>query len=99
MPMPATLITVELPEELAQRLGPLEALAGRVRESFVLELLREAEITQGEAAILLNVTRYDILDLMARHRIPTGPQTAEEARRDIEAARRGLSQANASSER
>ena len=94
--MAATSITVDLPEELAQRLGSPETLAGRVRESLVLELLREAEITQGEAAILLGVTRYDILGLMAHYRILSGPETAEEVREDIEAARRGALRTDAS---
>ena len=40
------------------------------------DLLRDAHITQGEAAWLLGITRYDILDLMARYSIPSGPQTA-----------------------
>src|SRR5687767_10218998 len=81
-------ITLELPEELVGLLGPPDAIAGRVRESLVLDLLRDAQITQGEAALLLGVTRYDILDLMARYAIPSGPETAEEMRQDIENARR-----------
>ena len=89
----AKTITLELPEELVDLLGPPDAIAGRVRESLVLDLLRDAQITQGEAARLLNVTRYDILDLMARYAIPSGPQTAEEAQRDVEAARLGVSPA------
>ena len=86
--MAAKTITLELPEELVDLLGPPDAIAGRVRESLVLDLLRDAQITQGEAARLLNVTRYDILDLMARYAIPSGPQTAEEMQQDIENARR-----------
>ena len=56
-------------------------LAG-LRESLVLDLLRDAQITQGEAALLLGVTRYDILDLMVRYCIPSGPETAEEMRQE-----------------
>jgi hypothetical protein len=86
----AKTITLELPEELIDLLGPPDAIAGRVRESLVLDLLRDAQITQGEAALLLGVTRYNILDLMARYCIPSGPETAEEMRQDIENARRFL---------
>jgi hypothetical protein len=71
-------------------LGPPDAIAGRVRESLVLDLLRDAEITQGESALLLGVTRYDILDLMVRYRIPSGPETAEEMQQEVENARRFL---------
>ncbi|MDF3043668.1 MAG: hypothetical protein K0Q71_6374 [Thermomicrobiales bacterium] len=88
--MTAKSITLELPEELVELLGPPEAIAGRVRESLVLDLLRDAQITQGEAALLMGVTRYDILDLMARYCIPSGPETAEEMRQEIENARQFL---------
>src|SRR5687767_10302677 len=87
-------ITLELPEELVGLLGPPDAIAGRVRESLVLDLLRGAQITQGEAALLLGVTRYDILDLMARYAIPSGPETAEEMRQEIESAWRYLQSAS-----
>lgn len=83
-----TTITLELPQDLVELLGPPETIAGKVRESLVLDLLRRAEISQGRAARLLGVTRYDILDLMARHRIVSGPLTAEEMQDDIATARR-----------
>ena len=99
--MASTTVTIEMPEELATLLGPAESLPDTVLETLVLDLLRDARITQGEAAILLGVTRYDILDLMSEHRIPMGPQTAEEMREDIEAARRfmQLTDASAGSQR
>ena len=81
-------ITLELPEELIALLGTSDELAGRARKALVLDLLRDAHITQGEAARLLGVTRYEILDLMARYAIPSSPETAEEMRQDIENARR-----------
>jgi predicted HTH domain antitoxin len=81
-------ITLELPEELVASLGTLDEIAGRARKALVLDLLRDARITQGQAAQLLGVTRHDILDLMALHRIPSGPLTAEEMQQDIENARR-----------
>jgi hypothetical protein len=87
-------ITLELPEELVGLLGSPDAIAGRVRESLVLDLLRDAQITQGEAALLLGVTRYDILDLMVRYCIPSGPETAEEMRQEIESAWRYLQSAS-----
>ncbi len=88
--MSTTTIAVELPSELVDFFGSPEALAARARQSLVLDLLRGAEISQGKAARLLGVTRYDILDFMARYQIPSGPETAEEADQDLEAARRGL---------
>lgn len=84
----ATTIAFELPTELVQELGSTDALTAKARQALVLQLLRDAEITQGQAAILLGITRYDILDLMAEHHIESGPLTAEEMRQDIENARR-----------
>jgi predicted HTH domain antitoxin len=81
-------LTIELPDELLALLGSPEEAAVKARESLVLELLRDARISQGKAAQLLGVTRWDILDLMAQHRIPSGPETAEEMRREIKDARR-----------
>src|SRR5437899_11298871 len=81
-------LTLEVPEELVQLLGSPEAVAAKAKEALVLDLLRQAEISQGKAARLLGITRWDILDLMALHQIPSGPETVEELRREIEFARR-----------
>lgn len=94
MPVAAKTITLELPEDLVELLGPPDAIPGKVRETLVLDLLREAHITQGQAARLLDVTRYDILDLMALHRIPSGPETAEEMRQEIESGWRFVQSAS-----
>lgn len=81
-------LTVELPEDLVEELGSPEALATQARQALVLDLLRQGQISQGTAARLLGLTRYDILGLMARHQIPSGPLTAEEMHQDLENARR-----------
>jgi len=79
---------IELPEELVLLLGSPENAVAKARESLILELLREGSIGQGKAAQLLNVSRWEILDLMARHQIPSGPATADEMRQEIEDLRR-----------
>jgi transcriptional regulator with AAA-type ATPase domain len=81
-------ITLELPEGLLAALDSVDGLADRAWRALILDLLRDAELTQGQAAKLLGVTRYDILDLMASHHIPSGPRTSEEMREEIERARR-----------
>jgi predicted HTH domain antitoxin len=83
-------VTIEVPEELVDEVGSVDALAAQARRALVLDLLREGRVSQGRAARLLGLTRYDILDLMAEHRIVSGPLTAEEVERDLEAARRGM---------
>ena len=82
-------ITIELPDALVSALDTLDGIEDRAWKALVLDLLRDAQISQGKAARLLGVTRYDILDLMAQHHILSGPLTAEEMERDIENARLG----------
>ncbi len=83
-------ITFELPEDVIALLGSPEAAAAEAREALVLALLRDARISQGKAARLLGITRWDILDLMARYQIPSGPATAEEMEQEIRDLRRFL---------
>lgn len=83
-------VTIDVPQELIDEIGSLDTLAAQAQRALVLDLLREGRLSQGRAARLLGLTRYDILDLMAEHRIVSGPLTAEEVDRDLEAARRGM---------
>src|SRR5262245_36895041 len=83
-------VTVELSEELVALFEPEADLAGKLRESFVLALLRNGRISQGKVARPLGITRTDILDEMSRHRMSSGPETAEEMREEIQVARRYL---------
>ena len=78
-------ITFDLPEDMTEILGSPEAAAAEASEALVLSLLRAARISQGKAAHLLGITPWDILDLMARYQISSGPETAEEVRREFAA--------------
>lgn len=80
-------LKIEVPEELVAVLGSPEAATAKAKEALVLELLREAQISQGLAAQLLGLTRWDILDLMVAHQIPSGPESPEKLAEDLEAAR------------
>ena len=81
-------LAVEVPEELVTMLGSPEAAAAKAKLALVLQLLRKAEITQGQAADFLCLTHWDILDLMAEHRILSGPVTAEEVEEEMATVRR-----------
>ncbi len=81
-------LTIELPAEVLELLGSTETARAKTRQAIILQLLREGEISQGRAARLLGITRYGILDLMAKNQIPSGPQTPEEIDREIQAALR-----------
>jgi hypothetical protein len=90
----ARTITIELPDDLVAALDSLDGIEDRAWKALVLDLLRDARISQGRAASLLGITRYDILDLMASHYIPSGPRTPEEVDQELEAARRYLQSAS-----
>ena len=81
-------LSFDVPDELLMLLGSPETAAAKAREALVMELLRESVVSQGQAARLLGLTRWDILELMARYAVPSGPETAEEMRAEIAAARR-----------
>ncbi len=53
--------TLPLDEGLLQHKGDAECKA---REAFVLELLRQGDISAGRAARLLNISRWDLSELM-----------------------------------
>lgn len=84
--MTTQIVTVDLAEELIELLGSPDVAASRMRESVVMDLLRRAEITQGQAAQLLGITRWNLLDLMVPYQIPSGPETPEELYKDLDAA-------------
>jgi hypothetical protein len=90
--MPTRVLTVELPEELVDLIGSPEDVAAKARDALVLDLLREGTISQGQVAQMLGLSRWDVLELMAKHGIPSGPETAEEMRREIDDARHVASQ-------
>ncbi|HEU0115472.1 MAG TPA: UPF0175 family protein [Thermomicrobiales bacterium] len=85
--MATTRVSIEVSEDIVELLGSPDAVADRMRLALALELLREGQISQGRVGVLLGLDRWQVLELMARHRISSGPQTVAEAERDTEAAR------------
>lgn len=81
-------VVVELPEEVVSLLGSQVAAAAEARRAIVLELLRDARISQGRAAELLGLTRGQMLDLMVERRILSGPETVAEMEEEIASLRR-----------
>lgn len=80
-------LRLDLPPEVLALLGSTpEAAALAARKALVLDLLRQGRISQGRAARVLNLSRHDIIDLMAEHDIPSGPETIEEFRREVAVA-------------
>ncbi len=62
--------------------------AGRkAKEAFVLELLRHGDISAGRAAKLLDISRWDLSDLMSEAGIsPFAEVTDEELAAEVETA-------------
>jgi len=76
-------LELELPDDVAATLGAAE-VAGKAREAFVMELLREHRVSQGKAAELLHVSRADFFPLMTRYRIPVVDLTPDELQKELQ---------------
>ena len=64
----------------------------KAKEAFVLELLRHGDISAGRAAKLLNISRWDLSDLMAAAGIsPFSELTDEALDAEVETALKVLS--------
>ena len=64
------LLQVPMPDQVVERYGGEASAAARISKAAVIELLREGEMTSGEAAEALAVTRRQILEIMAEPNIP-----------------------------
>jgi predicted HTH domain antitoxin len=64
------LLQVSMPDQVVERYGGEAQAAARISRAAVIELLREGEMTSGEAAETLDVTRRQILEMMAERDIP-----------------------------
>ncbi|MBI2999649.1 MAG: UPF0175 family protein [Deltaproteobacteria bacterium] len=73
----------ELPDELFTQLRE-EEIETKVKESLVMELLREHRLSQGKAAELLGLNRDELFDLMAKYRIPVIDLTPEELKSELQ---------------
>jgi predicted HTH domain antitoxin len=75
---------VELPEEVVTGLGWQEPdVPAKVREALVMELLRRHVISQGKAAELLHLSRWDLYEIMGRYQVPAIDMPPEEVRREL----------------
>ena len=70
-------LELDVPDAVAAELRD-EDLTARVKESLVMELLREHRISQGKTAEILGVHRSDLFPLMARYQVSVIDLTPEE---------------------
>ena len=85
-PLTTRTLTLELPEDLVESLGSVDAAARRAKEALVFELLREGRIGQSRIAELLGISRWDVLDLMGKYGVTQGPRSEADLATDVQQA-------------
>jgi len=75
---------VELPEEVLACFGWQDAeVPHKVREALVMELLRLAQLSEAQAAQLLRLERWELLEVMGRYRVPAVRLSQDELKREL----------------
>ena len=76
-------LVLEFPEGVQEKDLQDEEVLLKAKEAAVMELLRKGKISQGKAAELLDISRHDLFDLMAKYDIPAIEMTREELKREL----------------
>ena len=71
-------IEVELPEEILSCFESLKEAEDKAKQGVILDLLRERKVSQGKAAELLGISRWELFDLIAKYNIPSFELSSEE---------------------
>lgn len=75
---------VDVPEEVLAGFGWQDAeVSQKLRETLVMELLRQHVISQGKAAELLHLSQWDLYEVMGRYKVPAIDLTPEELKREL----------------
>jgi len=69
---------LNLPEELVEAFKSEEQASQAAKQAFVMDLLRHGKISQGKAAEVLGMDRWELMDLMRSHRIPAADLSPQE---------------------
>lgn len=81
-------LEVTIPEGLREIGYSNEEICREAPRLLVLKRFRERAISSGKAAQILNISRRDFLDLLAREGIPVYDPTPEELAQDLELGKR-----------
>ena len=82
---------VALPDYILNGFGWTESeTPQRIREALVMELLRLDRLTETEAAEALDLDRWQLLDVMGRHRVPAIRMTPDELNEELARSIGGL---------
>jgi hypothetical protein len=75
---------VDLPDEVLAGFGwQEEEVPSKLRETLVMGLLRLDQLSEAEAAELLNLDRGELLEVMGRYRVPAVRMSLEELMREV----------------
>ena len=75
-------LELDVPGAVADELRN-EDLTAKVKESLVMELLREHRISQGKAAEILGLHRGDLFPLMTKYQVSVVDLTPEELNEEL----------------
>lgn len=75
---------VSLPPEVVGGFGWEDSeVPRRVREALVMDLLRLDRLSEAQAANILGLTRWELLELMGRYDVPAVRMSIEELDREL----------------
>jgi hypothetical protein len=78
---------VTLPNEVLRAFGwKYSEVPGRVREALVMDLLRLDRLSEAQAAKILGLARWELLELMGRYGVPAVRMTIDELDRELATA-------------
>ncbi len=75
---------VTLPKEVVRAFGWKDSeVPSRVREALVMDLLRLDRLSEAQAAKILGLARWELLELMGRYGVPAVHISIEELDREL----------------
>ena len=80
-------VTIDLPAELLELLGSEEEARRGAKVALVLDLVRRGTLSRAKAAELLQMSLWDLPELLAQYRIPWFDYPSEDLQRDLEILR------------
>ena len=80
---------IVLPEEVVAGFGWQDVdVPAKIREALVMELLRRDQISEGQAAELLKLDRWELLEMMGHYRVSAIRMKPEDVQRELARRRR-----------
>ena len=76
-------LKLEVPDEVVELLGSVNAATKEAKEALVLDLVRRGKISRGKAAELLDLNLLDLPKLLAQYKLPWFDYTEKELEADL----------------